>query len=90
MTAHDHTEYVPGCFRCDLTGDELGATAPVSPEQREALARQLHDSHTTRLCVGPALNPDCEACHDDADTVIAAGWSPPGAHGPLPKGSTDA
>lgn len=57
--------------------DPRGVTR-VSLEQREGLARALHDSHTTRLCVGPAVNPDCEACHNDADTVIAAGWTPPG------------
>ena len=24
MTQHDHAEYVPGCFRCDLSRAEVG------------------------------------------------------------------
>lgn len=26
MSAHDHTERVPGCFRCDLSRDEVTPT----------------------------------------------------------------
>jgi len=31
MTAHDHAEYVPGCYRCEMTKDELGVTADATP-----------------------------------------------------------
>ncbi len=28
MTAHDHASRVEGCFRCELTSDELGVFQP--------------------------------------------------------------
>lgn len=28
MTAHDHRTYVEGCYRCELSRDEVGAACP--------------------------------------------------------------
>lgn len=37
MTAHTHTEYVDGCFRCDLNRDEAEGTAYCEAEVQPAV-----------------------------------------------------
>jgi hypothetical protein len=32
MTAHDHREHVDGCFRCDLSRDEVELAARLEAE----------------------------------------------------------
>lgn len=36
MTAHNHTEVVSGCFRCELGRDELGAQPPLDLDAIQA------------------------------------------------------
>lgn len=40
MTPHDHTEYVQGCFRCDLSRTE---TAPTGTEATTARCESACD-----------------------------------------------
>lgn len=35
MTAHDHREIVPGCYRCELNANELDPRFDVRPESNE-------------------------------------------------------
>lgn len=32
MTAHDHREFVEGCYRCDLSRDEVSEQKPTTDE----------------------------------------------------------
>jgi hypothetical protein len=41
VTAHNHTELVRGCFRCDLNIDELKAQWKEIDEEVQELKRQL-------------------------------------------------
>ena len=49
MSDHTHTQYVEGCFRCDLSRDEVGIT--VTDEMIEQGAAEV-------LLVGAAAMPD--------------------------------
>ena len=40
MSAHSHSEYVPGCFRCDLSRDEVRRRDTVLAEVRAERERQ--------------------------------------------------
>lgn len=42
MTAHDHREFVQGCFRCDLSSDEL----VLSPPQKRTLSAKDRAART--------------------------------------------
>lgn len=33
MTTHDHTEIVQGCYRCELSANEVDPRFDVTPEQ---------------------------------------------------------
>lgn len=48
MTDHDHTELVPGCYRCDLNKDELPTPIAAAAEAMEDAALRLlgHDLGT--------------------------------------------
>lgn len=37
MTAHNHTQFVEGCYRCDLSRDEVTEYTPTTEEVRDAL-----------------------------------------------------
>jgi hypothetical protein len=41
MTAHAHSHYVEGCYRCDLSRDEATAKAP----QKQCGVRYAHTEH---------------------------------------------
>lgn len=66
-------------FLCECDElDDLPATVLYRPDRepapevtREEIAQTLHESPGTRLCVGPAVNPDCTPCRDDADALPA-------------------
>ncbi len=63
MTAHDHSEYVPGCFRCELGRDEerdsksmkilvTGAAGFIAQWLMPELERRGHDVFATDLTYG--------------------------------------
>jgi hypothetical protein len=37
MTAHNHREVVPGCFRCELSADELPLAPAACTERRASM-----------------------------------------------------
>lgn len=40
MTAHDHRQFVEGCYRCDLNRDEIGIRPTrLTDEVREIISR---------------------------------------------------
>lgn len=45
MTAHDHTEFVPGCYRCDLNLDEM----PTPLEAAVAADEAYMDDHANTV-----------------------------------------
>lgn len=63
MTAHDHTEVVSGCFRCELGRDELGVRPPT-PLDRTAYEPCSHcgGSGMQDYMNGPG---DCSECRGD-------------------------
>lgn len=52
MSEHDHREYVEGCFRCDLSSEEV-ITSPI----RIALAAAWEAGYTRGTIGRPAENP---------------------------------
>lgn len=48
MTAHDHTTYVPGCFRCELSRDEA-QDAAVEPDIVPAALMHIREAHVRRF-----------------------------------------
>jgi len=46
MVAHDHTEHVPGCFRCDLSREETGGS---DADRLRAAAERLRAAATHPL-----------------------------------------
>ena len=50
MSAHDHREITPGCYRCDLGLDELNPRFDVRPEveqARDRIAEQIEELDPT-------------------------------------------
>ena len=60
MSAHDHREYVPGCYRCELSRDEAVETA--EDLLLEVTAADLHpwDDGHHRASILTALNHPSE------------------------------
>jgi hypothetical protein len=44
MSAHDHQEFVEGCYRCDLSRDEVAEHTPTTDEVRYQYGSQGYDS----------------------------------------------
>lgn len=57
---HAHTEYVEGCFRCDLSREETRDTTPVD---------------APRDCNGQALGSSCECGPGECPTTPVGGAS---------------
>jgi len=49
MTQHDHREKVPGCFRCDLSSDEVQATSEAPKRWQERGIWELMKAADPRL-----------------------------------------
>jgi hypothetical protein len=78
MTDHDHSERTPGCFRCEMTSDEIGVAMTV-----------LDDWCTTcRTHRAPKPGGQCPICAPTPDdlleridaTLAAEDQAPAGRH----------
>lgn len=70
MTAHDHREYVEGCYRCDLGRDEVYATQMY--DRRDALAEQwLIEKHDHDWYLGSATTDEWKAAYAAVDAALA-------------------
>lgn len=68
MTDHDHLEFVPGCFRCELSRDELD-DAPVAfpAAQLGPFLRAMGDPEGTLAAVVAERDRCLEALEEIAD-----------------------
>lgn len=49
MTAHDHSEFIPGCFRCDLNSDEADAPTAVMHVNLYQVSKEIQDEIEQKL-----------------------------------------
>lgn len=59
MSAHDHSTFVPGCFRCELSRDEV---EPECPECHDKERIQLHAGDMPGIPIYTPC-PSCSAPH---------------------------
>lgn len=69
MTAHDHADFVPGCFRCDLSREEVAAQ---TPDHIARAAEVLTEAWKDRIEQGISDAPEGH-CYAFADALADAG-----------------
>lgn len=77
-TPHDHRTHVPGCFRCELSADEV-TTTPARDALRHLLVdyyanADLLDHEVIDLTVEALLCP--EEHNDVVAALVESGWRP--------------
>ena len=69
---HDHSTYVEGCFRCELSRDEVEDVGCVDCPNCEG-GGVGEDGHACFDCAGTGCerHPFCDADHDEEDIPYA-------------------